>query len=144
MVENYFSLCTSILKLSGKASSYIYLASEKFDSEFYDDKNNIQQIILEWINSKDNKLNNTEYLLIHPNPSADIVSLSYQLFDDAYVRIDIVDMAGRIIQQIPSVYKKYEHSRHIVPIHDLANGSYVVRLYENDELRFHQGLIVIN
>jgi len=72
----------------------------------------------------------------YPNPFKDWVKLSYDLNKDSYVRIELIDMQGRIVSTV--VDQDQMSGTYVVELNDAdlqtASGNMVVRLVVNNEV----------
>ncbi len=74
-------------------------------------------------------------LLVFPNPITDDASITYNLKKASRVRIDVTDLAGRVVFSMNEVEQEEgDHTAHF-PVHDanLPKGIYLIRLHADDE-----------
>lgn len=70
--------------------------------------------------------------LARPNPAADVVSLTYTLFDDAVVTLDVLNIKGEVVQTLLAETSRAEGEYTLsVSVRTLPSGSYVLRLRAN-------------
>lgn len=81
-------------------------------------------------------------LLIYPNPGRGEFILRYNLSKRSNVRIDLLDLEGRLISTPVNIAAQYE-GRYNIPVNmdDLPNGVYVVALTKNEK-RFTEKVIL--
>lgn len=70
--------------------------------------------------------------LARPNPASDVISLSYTLFDDALVMLDVLNMKGEVVQILLAETSRSvgEHSLS-ASVRTLPAGTYMLRLRAN-------------
>ncbi len=70
--------------------------------------------------------------LARPNPASDVISLSYTLFDDALVTLDVLNMKGEVVQVLLAETSRSagEHSLS-ASVRTLPTGAYMLRLRAN-------------
>lgn len=70
--------------------------------------------------------------LARPNPASDVISLSYTLFDDALVTLDVLNMKGDVVQILLTETSRTvgEHSLS-ASVRTLPTGTYMLRLRAN-------------
>jgi hypothetical protein len=70
--------------------------------------------------------------LARPNPAADVVSLTYTLFDDALVTLDVLNIKGEVVQTLLAETSRAEGEYTLsASVRTLPSGSYLLRLRAN-------------
>jgi hypothetical protein len=70
--------------------------------------------------------------LARPNPAADVVSLTYTLFDDALVTLDVLNIKGEVVQTLLAETSRAEGEYTLsASVRALPSGSYLLRLRAN-------------
>lgn len=70
--------------------------------------------------------------LARPNPAADVVSLTYTLFDDAVVTLDVLNIKGEVVQTLLAETNRAEGEYTLsASVRSLPSGSYLLRLRAN-------------
>ena len=119
---------------------------EKADSTFHAKLENIiDKSITD--NNSDIDNNHLEILAIssygvYPNPSSGEFTIKYEVLKRANVRVDILDLNGKLVQNIVNVNNQYEGQYQIpVNTNELANGIYLVSLI-TDGKRMTERLVI--
>lgn len=68
---------------------------------------------------------------VYPNPSKGIVTIEVQEMPLGYVQMDIMDVEGRMIQQM-NIHVQQSHFKHNVDMSHLAKGVYVIHMKGDD------------
>ena len=82
----------------------------------------------------------TQNITAFPNPASDVVNLRYETADEGSVipaacRIDLFDMSGRFVRTITTTNGSFS-------VQGLENGLYLLRIYENNQFKATQKILV--
>ena len=72
-------------------------------------------------------------LKIGPNPAADVLNIGFVLAKNEAVKIELIDMTGRVMHSQPSTFQPGEH-RAEINVADLAAGMYVLNVQIGETL----------
>lgn len=70
--------------------------------------------------------------LLYPNPAAETAQLIFDLTQNEPVKIVVTDLAGRLLYEHPEANYRAGQNKVTIPVHQLANGIYLVNLFTND------------
>lgn len=78
---------------------------------------------------------NNHYIQVSPNPFSDELKISYKLKHKSNVRVDILDLNGKLISSlIDENQNKGEHSIAWKSNQNISPGIYIIRLQNNDQI----------
>ena len=69
---------------------------------------------------------------VHPNPSKENATLSYNLKENASVKIEITDLTGKVLESIPVQNKLKGNNSTKIETTNYENGVYFVKLTINN------------
>lgn len=69
-----------------------------------------------------------ENFVVRPNPASDVANVIFDLKNSGNVQVDVVDMLGRTVLNVPAGKMQVGTNRVMLPLADLTSGIYVVRI----------------
>jgi hypothetical protein len=92
-------------------------------------KMNFEQVL----DAKVNEISNENVVFnVHPNPSKENATLSYNLKENARVKIEITDLTGKVLESIPVQNKLKGNNSTKIETTNYENGVYFVKLTINN------------
>lgn len=68
---------------------------------------------------------------VHPNPFVDVAQVSFQLQEDSRIRLQLIDLVGRVVWQQEETAAKGTYTSQLAGLQKLPSGVYVLSAYVN-------------
>lgn len=122
-------LIPSIFQTNNVRVKFQYKSCLASNNIYIDDIN-----ISETVGIEENELNNFNFI-VYPNPTNDLTSVNYHLNKNASIKLEIIDLLGKIVFQSPTLNQVEGDHTYSISKHEqkLSSGIYFIRLSVNNK-----------
>jgi len=90
-----------------------------------------------------NNITSSNIALTYPNPAIDIFTMQINVTENASISFEVMNMIGAKVMEIPAVDYTSGIHKVMIPVSELANGSYMVHMFSNKVKRDMCKMIVV-